>query len=294
MKRLIFAFVVFCSFALNQGFAQAQTLGYGFKAGLSLSKFDGPSEMSNGNNLEKNDYANGFFVGAIFRYWFTDLVGIKGELLYSQKGTDYNFDGPGYQILPTQGGAPVQLTGNQQININISNAYLDIPILAYGKFGKFEIEGGVNFGFLIASTGSGELNFNGNSLAGSPVEPFDLSLDYKYFKDNPGEVDFTLGTQSINVDGTASEIPSFLQANYLFSEDRGNHFNAIDIGLNAGLYYYWNQGLFIGGRLNYGLTDVTKSRTDVSRVALDANNKFIERDDKDRNISLQFSIGFSF
>lgn len=294
MKRFILAFLIISFFNLQNVSAQAQTLTYGFKAGLSYSKIDGPSENTASSNLETNDFANGFFVGALFRYWFTDLVGIKWELLYAQKGTDYNFSGPGYQILPTQNGNPLNLVGNQRINLSISNSYLDIPVLIYGKFGKFEIEGGVNVGFLISSTGQGDLSFGGQSQVGSIVNEFTASLDYKYKKDKPGEANFNGGTTTINVDGTPNIIPQSLSAYYQFTEDRGNYFNTIDIGLNAGAYYYWNQGLFIGGRLNYGLTDVTKDGYDVSKTALDASQNFIPRSDEDKNISMQFSIGFSF
>ncbi|MEM6319760.1 MAG: outer membrane beta-barrel protein [Bacteroidota bacterium] len=294
MKRIAFVLSLLYLFSVQEIVAQAGNLTYGFKAGLSLSKLDGPSEINGGQDLEMNSNANGFLVGALFRYWFTDLVGIKWELLYAQKGTDYVFDGPGYQILPTDVGSRIILTGNQNINLNISNSYIDVPILLYGKFGRFEIEGGVNVGLLIASTASGVLNFNGQSQAGSPVDEFIATLDYKYRRDDPGEVDFELGTTTINVDGTPTNIPRILQAYYQFPEDRGNYFNVLDIGLNVGAYYYWNQGLFLGGRLNYGLTDVTKDDYDVSRVELDASQDFITRSDKDRNISLQFSIGFSF
>ncbi len=295
MKRIFPLLFALSFFAKKSIFAQAQTLGYGFKAGLSLSKIDGPSEMdANGMNVESPKNVNGFFVGAIFRYWLTDLVGLKGELLYAQKGTQYNFDGPGFQSFPTDVGNRIDLIGDQRISLNISNSYIDIPILVYGKFGRFELEGGVNVGFLIASTASGELSFNGTSLAGNLVDPFSLGLDYKYFKDDPGEVNFEDGTVAILLDGKETNIPKVLKAYYQFPEDRGKYFNTIDIGLNAGLYYYWNQGLFIGARLNYGLSDVTNQDYDVSRVNLDSNGNFIPRSDKDRNISLQFSIGFSF
>lgn len=294
MKKLFLLAFFSCFFIVNCALAQAQTLSYGFKAGLSLSKIDGPSEVNNGTELEQNEFANGFFVGGLFRYWITDLVGVKWELLYSQKGTDYIFNGPGYQILPIDGSGAVTLNGNQQITLNISNAYFDIPLLVYGKFGRFEIEGGINVGFLISTTASGELIFDGESLAGSPVDPFTLALDYRYRRDNPGEVDFSLGTRTINVDGTPWDIPAILQAYYQFPEDRGSVFNTIDFGLNAGLYYYWNQGLFLGARLNYGLSNVIRDDYDVSKVSLDANGDFITRSELDRNISLQFSLGFSF
>ena len=71
MKRLVLAFLVVSFLNVQNVVGQAQTLTYGFKSGLSLSKIDGPSEMSGGTALEVNNNANGFFVGALFRYWFT-------------------------------------------------------------------------------------------------------------------------------------------------------------------------------------------------------------------------------
>ena len=61
MKRLVLAFLVVSFLNVQNVVGQAQTLTYGFKAGLSLSKIDGPSEMSGGTALEVNDNANGFF-----------------------------------------------------------------------------------------------------------------------------------------------------------------------------------------------------------------------------------------
>ena len=290
MKKILLLLLVCTFFVKKAALAQAQTLSYGFKTGLSLSKIDGTSEIANGTELESPKNTTGFLVGAIFRYWFTDLMGIKWELLYAQKGTKYNFDGQGFQSFPTDVGERINLTGNQRIDLNISNSYIDIPILLYGKFGQFEIEGGVNVGFLVAATATGELNFNSTSL----TDPLSMGLDYKYFKDKPGEVNFDEGILPILFNGKENNLPKVLKTYYQFPEDRGKYFNTIDLGLNAGLYYYWNQGLFLGARFNYGLSDVTNKDYDVSRVSLDSNGNFIPRSDKDRNISWQFSLGFSF
>ena len=72
------------------------------------------------------------------------------------------------------------------------------------------------------------------------------------------------------------------------------YFNTIDLGLNIGAYYYWHQGLFLGARCKYGLMDVTKDNYDVSQGAWDSSQNFVQRSDKDRNVAVQFSIGFSF
>ena len=71
-------------------------------------------------------------------------------------------------------------------------------------------------------------------------------------------------------------------------------YKIIDTGVLAGLSIYFNKGLYVTGRLNYGLSDITKSKADVSLVKLDADNKFISLDNKDRNFNIQASIGFSF
>ena len=68
---------------------------------------------------------------------------------------------------------------------------------------------------------------------------------------------------------------------------------AIDFGLNAGVSFFVNRGLFLGFRANYGLSDVTKDIYDVSLAKLN-NGATIGRSDKDANLSLQTSIGFSF
>ena len=54
------------------------------------------------------------------------------------------------------------------------------------------------------------------------------------------------------------------------------------------------QGLFLGFRLNYGLSDVTNQSQDVDYQQLEDSARVILRDDFDRNVSIQTSIGFSF
>jgi len=94
MKKLTLVAIIF---VLAQSM-QAQGIGFGFKIGMTQSKFDGPSEQANGNDLESNANAGGFMVGAIFKYNITELAGIKAELLYNQKGTKYNFTGEAYRF----------------------------------------------------------------------------------------------------------------------------------------------------------------------------------------------------
>ncbi|MEL6276676.1 MAG: outer membrane beta-barrel protein, partial [Bacteroidota bacterium] len=59
----------------------------GFKAGLNFNTFDGPLE-DNGAGTEVFNSTTGFHIGATFAYGFTDLFGLKADLMYSQKGVE--------------------------------------------------------------------------------------------------------------------------------------------------------------------------------------------------------------
>ncbi len=118
-------------------------------------------------------------------------------------------------------------------------------------------------------------------------------MDVNYFSDNPRG--YTVGNppQTISFKGQNVPVPQTAGAYFEFTEDRGNLYNIIDAGLVGGLSVFFNKGLYVTGRVNYGLTDVTKSKADVSLRQLD-NGEFITRDDDDRNFTIQASIGFSF
>ena len=76
MKRIFF-FFLFCGYA-TIALSQSDHLGFGFRAGLSYSRFDGPSEVAtNGTDLESYKANGGFLIGAIVNYKFTDLVGLR-------------------------------------------------------------------------------------------------------------------------------------------------------------------------------------------------------------------------
>ena len=295
MRKILFIVLAIC--LTNTAFTQGLKLG--FKTGLTISKFNGPSEEDNGIELESNSTTGGFMIGAIFGYAFTDLSGIKAELLYNQKGTQYNFTGPGYQNLPTETGSTVFLTGDQRIDINISNSYIDIPVMAYGRLGKFEFEGGVSLSLLVSSTGNGEVEIDGITPVGASTGIYNGVLDHRYGKDDiSGRADFLPeDLVALNVDGQIVNVPKILNAYYLFSDNpeslsSDRVYNLLDVGLVGGINYFWNSTLYLGGRLNYGLLDVTNNDSgyDVSKV--DRANGVLS--DKDQNFSIQLSLGFSF
>src|SRR6476620_10566076 len=87
-RILLILLVISCAWTANS----QSHIGFGFRAGLSFSKFDGPSEIGDdGEKLESWSNDKGFHIGGGATYKFTDLVGARLELSYSQRGTKYSY-----------------------------------------------------------------------------------------------------------------------------------------------------------------------------------------------------------
>jgi len=278
----------------------AQELGYSFKTGLNAAVILGDNETdSNGTEVEEYRFNRGFHVGGDLIIKFVDRFGMKVGLLYNQKGGKYRFgfdEEPGsdsFQRFTTDAGNEIFSTGKKRISLNITNTYLDFPIVGYARFAdKFEIFGGFQFGFLVSSTADGELKYSGTSETGIPIEEFAVGLDYNFYNDNVGDID-PADPIVVAIDGETATLPGILNAYYDFDTDERSWFNVFDVGLTAGVNLYINKGLFFGFTANYGLRDVTNMTYDVSKVS---SNRFelIQRDDKDTNLNLLFSVGFGF
>lgn len=261
-------------------------IGYGFRAGMSFSKIDGPSELGpNGEELEKNKMAAGFHIGMALNYKFTDLMGLRGEFLYSQRGTDYTYDGPSYYML--RGTTPLTIFGSRRQTINVSNAFIDIPVMLYYKIGYFELSAGLNTGLLISSTAVGNIEFDPlNNVA-----PFEVNLSHNYKSDDAGYASTEFNT--VSVDGKPYMIPEFAGAYYDFSTKDKDLYNSLDFGLTFGLAYFLNDGLYLSAKYIHGLGDVDRNYYDHSLQNLE-NGSVIQRADVNKSKSWQFSIGFSF
>ncbi len=291
MNRILFVFLAVCFTTASF----AQDIGFGFKAGLNFNTFKGDAEADDaGNSLEEFSTNTGFHVGATFTFAATELMGLRGEFMLSQKGGRRAYNGPSYYFLYDLDGNRSQVSGNRKIDINVNQSYLEIPVMGYFKPVKFlEIYAGGSIGFLVGSSGFGELTFNGVGPTGAALKEFSHELDVNYFGDNPRGFSVGNPPQTITYKGQTIPVPQTAGAYFEFTEDRGNLYKVIDAGLVGGLSIFFNKGLYVSGRVNYGLTDVTKSNADVSLRQLD-NGEFITRDDDDRNFSIQASIGFSF
>lgn len=298
MKKI--TILITALFFLGWQHTNAQDIGYGFKAGLNFSSFQGDSEVdADGNELETFTNNTGFQIGGIINIKFTDRFGLRPEILFSQKGGRYAYSGESYQRLFVSNGETERTIGMREMTLNVTNAYIDVPIMAYARVTKWlEVSGGINFGFLVASLGAGELRYSGTTSTGKTVEEFVVSLDYKYLSDVAEEgklLDEDPIIRDVSFSGQPIEIPRGFGAYYDYKDaDEVGAFNTFDFGVNAGLSVYLNQGLSVGARANYGLADITNNNVDRSFQTLNDDNSFILRDDVDRNISLQVFLGFSF
>ncbi len=294
MTRFIIL-VVALFFALPEN-TKAQELSYGFRVGLNVSTFLGDEEMdAAGTSLESFSTNTGFHVGGGVRIEITELFGIRTELLFTQKGTKRTFNGSSFQLFNGPNGK-ILTTGGKSIALNISNAYLEIPIMAYGKIGKkLEVFGGFYGGFLVSSVATGELIYTGGVVEGNNnvIPTLEIALDYNYLRDDVGEIIDDVDDIAVMVGNDNVTIPNTLTAYYDLDEKDGNPYNVFDGGLSAGAAFFMNGGLYVSAIANYGLIDVSNEDVDFSNSEINGLD-FVTRDDRDSNLSLQFSIGFSF
>lgn len=276
-------------------FSLPAQLRYGFKTGLNFARMDGPAETSNaGADLESWKTITGFHIGLTLGYSFNDYVGIRGELLYTKKGAKYTFDGESYRIFRYDGGSTYS-TGNSRYLININNAYLDLPVLVYGRWKDLELLAGGYAGLLVQSVGDGSLSYKGGRTVPlqNSIGDLEFNLNHNYRKDEPG-----LGeggeTVVAKVDAKTLELPKTLSAYYDYPDDKGNLYNTLDYGLVFGLSYYLSRSLYASVRMQYGLADISNNSADVAKARTGDNNALLLRDDKDRNMVIQASVGFSF
>lgn len=297
MNRFCILLIVLFSFTQ---LSIAQELGYGIRVGLNFNKLKGPSEVDmDGNMLETFDYNTGFHVGGNVIIKFTDLVGIRTGVFFSQRGMKYEYNGDSFQFFTEEiSNDQIKSFGTRRYRLKVSNSYIEIPIVAYYKIGKrLEINGGVLLGVLANSSAIGEFDYDGGFVGGNDDVQFTQSLDFNYRKDQPAS------PSDINDDTPIIEFPSSndvviipqtVGAYYMdYPEKSGNYYNTFDFGLTGGISFYLNSGLYLMLSGNYGLVDATNNFYDISRYESDGLT-YINRDDKDYNVSLQISIGFSF
>jgi hypothetical protein len=297
--------ILLLSLLVLGGFSANAQIKYGFKTGLNFAHMNGTSETDNaGADLESWKNTTGFHIGMTFAYKFTDNFGLRGEFLYSKRGAKYTFDGPSYRVFKHSTGSVLTL-GTSRYLINVNNSYLDLPILAYGRFGNFEISGGGYVGLLVQSAGEGSLRYSGKTALGNNayVNPntseteLNFNLNHNYRRDDPGEGSTSSNDElplNVRVDAFIAETPKTMGAYYDYPAGSGKLYNSVDYGLVGGISFYISNALYISGRVQYGLADITNNKADLSKSSINPNGELIFRDDKDQNFVIQGTVGFSF
>ena len=284
MKKLIFL-LVFPSII----WAQGQKIGV--RSGLDFSKFLGPLE-----EFESYDFSTGFHFGINYSYYFTPHFGVGAELVYQQKGTKRSYVGEGFYPIHKENFEFVYERGDVDMSLDISTAYLSIPITGYIKtLEKFELFAGLSANFLINPVGNGVFKFTSQDNPDGLF--FQQSLSYQFYEDDPGSIANSSSqfNPAVFCGDDVVTIPGAVGAYYHLgtSFDKEELIPWFDLTGLAGLNYYINKSFYIGGRVEYGLFDLTNDKIDYSLRDFNATG-FNFRNDRDVHFGFQASVGFKF
>ena len=271
---------------------RSQSFSGGFKAGYNINYWEGPSIVNaNGEELESFNTANGFHVGAILNFEIVDYFGLRSYVLFTQRGGNIQFDSEdSYLIMRDVESDERQVArGSKRICLTLSNSYVEIPLMLYGKYGKFEITFGPSLGILVASTANGSINFDGDYRR----EPVELrsNIDHQYYRDDAREGERPI---VINTGLERVQFPETHLAYFEFDEKEESLYTVVNFGLMGEFNFFFNKGLFVGVGYYYGFNDITNSSMDADWQELDGDNQLILRDDEDTLAALQLSVGFRF
>lgn len=278
-------YIIISTLLVMATWVRAQEFGFGVKAGLSFSTISG--EVAEG---ESYSYKSGFHVGPTFTFRVTDNFGFRGEVLYNQMGTSYDYEGTSYFLLRNEDESKF-IRGQKDMSYNSFMSYIDIPVQVYYRFGEvLEVYGGANLMFLTGGTAGGRLQFNNRNLRPSDI---DVRLDYSINSDNVGEAADGEGQGYLH-SSTNYTVPDALGAYYEFDEDKGRLWNTLDYGLHAGARIMFNDALYLEGRAYFGFNDVTNNDLDYHQNLPEGQLQPTRSSDDDRNMGFNVSLGFSF
>ncbi len=253
---------------------------FGVKLGPS---FNIVASYGNTEDGESADMKLGFQGGLFYVTPISDKASLMVELAYEARGTvskkDYTINFP--LIDPTTGApATNPQTGalvDPQAQYDISQEadsrhnYINLPILLLFGGEKFRYYIGPNIGFLM----SAKADFTRSTTITSELFP---------------PANTTLET---DVEADWLDYSSFKETYSTAPPDNGNFLNSLELGINIGAMYSFTDNIFIDLRLNQGITDTTNNDYDNS-IYPNANFGFDSREDTDRNLSIQLSLGYKF
>ena len=289
---------------------------FGLRAGASFSTMFGPQEEG---VAEQHKATVRVAAGGTIKVPFHERFGLAAEVVFVQKGSYYTaYADNSYLKMPQYGSEQAFVYGynkngneytknlnknyKRKTGMNIINGYIEIPVMFYFEAvdDKLQFDIGASIGFLISSQALGTIKFGDADIldADNPdnTQFIEMDLDYKYIKDEIGAL-YNSTAKSAKIDGTTRYYPRGPSAYYLTDETdkQDQHvFNILDIGLQAGVSYYFTKGLRIGARVNYSFIDITTDKYDYSRKDLNSDGSYIVRKDHDVNFGVQIFVGLQF
>lgn len=265
----------------------AQSIG--IRAGLNYSQFNGALEPGESYGL-----TGGFHFGFNYGYKFSRELTLRFELLYSQIGSKYEFQGDSYYVIYFSPERTIYEPGEKEISLDISNAYVNLPVtLNYKISNRFELFGGLGASFLVNPTANGKLRFESHNRPEDIV--FRQGLDYRYYSDEAKGGQYVRNRElAIIVDENIVTLPRFAGAYYQFENKKRSQLSFFDVQATVGLNYFFNKGLFVGFRLDKGLLDIMRNDMHPSQVSFKPEGGLIFRESKETNLDYQISIGFRF
>jgi len=285
---------------------KAQEYNIGIRAGLNFGQYLGPQIP----DLEKFSISNGFHFGINFSYNLSDVLALRGEILYNQNGTRYSYEGDGWYkftrgVIDTPSGIPSIYSINEivrdktKIDLDISSGGVAVPISLHLKtLEKWELFGGGYINFIFSSIGTGNWKFGPDFESGveSPEHAFIQGQFHNYRSDEIGDINSRNFTQPITLraNGVKAQIQSLVGAYALNTQDTGNRLRSLDYGFLGGVSYYLNRGLYLSLRADLGMRDMTNNNAEYSYAEIEDDGSFIYSDDFDRNFTIGLSLGFKF
>lgn len=224
------------------------------------------SNLSAGNNSQY--IKPSFHLGGFIEFPLTyyKQFALQVELMYSNQG----YIGKEYQFYNDVSG---QLEEEHKLD-NVNLHYLNVPIVfKYYIQDNFSLEFGPQIGFLMDASGM-----------------YDI---------------FRYSTSNVYFDTSSNSLESFLFENGYRSKDYKKYYDTVDYGLNFGLSYNFDNGIFITGRYYLGLKDVYKADNGYTKIPvfdglppemIDEINRINKELDftAAKNSVFQLSVGYRF
>ena len=296
----VFRICAFVLVTLLSGQLIGQGFNIGIRAGIGQNKFTGPLERDFG---ESYGLTGGFHFGLSYQLNFSDVVGWRTEILYNQMGSSYKLDTPeGFYVFrpdPFQDRTSnIVIRDTTLINLTHSNAYLQFPQTINIKLGsKVEVFGGAYIGFLLSPVATGNVLFGGPGV--TQEHSFRQGLNFNYFDDDSQTKSdpFRARGREIQIRAEGYDVTlRGIENSYDYQQfeiDEGRFFST-DFGLIAGASYYINRGLYVMGRIDYGVKDITRNTADYSFARVNRDESPVFNNDSDKNLGFYISIGFKF